>query len=340
MIIGTGNINSLLASSFQKDASLGLAHGKMGGCLYFYYLSRAQNSPDYRITAEKLLADIFGNIRTVEGLDMKNGLGGIGLGIHYLIKNKYVQGDVNKILRDIDDTVFKDFTDTRTSFRTNIAACIHILLYLSVRLPALDEDSEQGFLLRELAIQTINVSCNRIGLELFDEPAAFRSDYMLPLYIYVLGKMAGIGFYNHRIARILGEISSEILSRVPRLHANRLYLMAALNYAARHLTLDGWAQHILLLKQQIDFDVILDREIQSWNIFIDGGFAGVRLLADSSPELFSCSELSGIKQKIDRKTRSSQSVKQAWDLDTITPYKGLLNGFPGVALTRDNLLQI
>ncbi|MBF0576026.1 lanthionine synthetase LanC family protein [Dysgonomonas sp. GY617] len=86
-MIDTDTLNKKLIASLNSENNLGLATGKMGYCLYFYVLSRKLNNKEYQDTAEKLLDEIFDNIQMVSGIDVKNGLAGIGLGIDYLIKN-------------------------------------------------------------------------------------------------------------------------------------------------------------------------------------------------------------------------------------------------------------
>ena len=83
--------------------SIGLADGKMGLCIYFYYISRMYKSIEYKKNAELLIGGIFDKVVNINVYDIKTGLAGIGLGIDYLVENEYVKGDINDILEDVDE---------------------------------------------------------------------------------------------------------------------------------------------------------------------------------------------------------------------------------------------
>ena len=334
------NLPALLALSFDEESSLGFSDGKMGGSVYFFHLSRTCHHPPYKKIAEKLLDQVFNNIHSVEKLDLRDGLTGIGMAIHYLIHNKYVQGNENIILRNIDDTLFKNRIFGIAHSNINIEIDTHILLYLCIRFQALEKIPEQHYLFQELAAEVINESYNKIDLNFFNEPVVFKIDHVLPLYIYVLSKIAKTGFYKQRIEKILNEISPNILNRIPCLDSNKLHLMAVLHYASQILPLEGWARHAQLLKREINFNHILSQEIQSWNIFIKNGFSGIKLLIDNSTEIFSSQEISTLKQRINQKIENSETMKHIWTPENIKPYNGLLNGFPSVVFVQDNLLKL
>lgn len=101
---------TLISSLNDTDIPLGLADGKMGICIYFYILSRYEKNKEYENIAENILDEIFKNIDKTTSIDVRTGITGIGLGITYLIKNKHVDGNINIILKDIDDTVFKNIS--------------------------------------------------------------------------------------------------------------------------------------------------------------------------------------------------------------------------------------
>ena len=125
--------NKLLALNFN-DYPLSLFYGKMGVCIYFYILSRIEPNDNYKHQAELLLDDILKESQNILDITMEYGLTGIGLGLNYLIKEKYIEGDINKILEDVDNLVFK-----RIAFMNNKKNNVHkteflyLLYYLYVR---------------------------------------------------------------------------------------------------------------------------------------------------------------------------------------------------------------
>ena len=73
MVIPPEDIKYLLASSFLEDSSIGLANGKKGGYIFFFYLSRTYPAFHYRKTAEELLGQVYENISNIRSIDLKNG---------------------------------------------------------------------------------------------------------------------------------------------------------------------------------------------------------------------------------------------------------------------------
>lgn len=103
----------------------------MGLCVYFYHLGRIDNNKQYTKIAEKLIDEIFEEITSISAIGIKNGLFGIALGISYLIKNGYVKGNENEIIKDIDDEIFKQISFNRLN--DNISILIQILYYIYMR---------------------------------------------------------------------------------------------------------------------------------------------------------------------------------------------------------------
>lgn len=95
----------LLNSSFVPD--LGLFHGKMGIVLFFAHYARYTGNPIYDDFAGKLLDEIYEDITMDLPINLEYGLCGIGWGIEYLIQNKFMDGDANEILEEIDSRIME-----------------------------------------------------------------------------------------------------------------------------------------------------------------------------------------------------------------------------------------
>ena len=98
--------NHLIINSSFLD-NLGLFHGKMGIVIFFYHYSRYTNNPIYEEFAGELLDEIFEEIHDKLPIDFENGYLGIGWGIEYLAEQKFIDGDTNDILADIDKKVME-----------------------------------------------------------------------------------------------------------------------------------------------------------------------------------------------------------------------------------------
>ncbi len=95
----------LLNASFIENP--GLLNGKMGIAIFFYHYTRYTNNKIYEDYAGKLIDEIYEEINTSTPVNFENGLTGIGWGIEYLVKNKFVQADTDEALGDIDSAIYR-----------------------------------------------------------------------------------------------------------------------------------------------------------------------------------------------------------------------------------------
>ncbi|GHV40068.1 hypothetical protein FACS1894179_06010 [Bacteroidia bacterium] len=327
------SLNTRLITYLEREnITLGLADGKMGFCIYFYYLSSVYTHTSYRKIAEKLLDDTFENVDAINSIDVKNGLAGIGLGINYLIKNNYVGGNVNIILKDIDDIIFKNLSYFKYSEKIDTLSIIHILYYLSVRLKNQKQGHENEYLFRELIIQTVNNLYERIDLSFYEEPLAYNIDYPLPQLLLVLSEIYQLNFYNYRLIKIIEELSYKVLSAFPVLHSNRLYLLWGMNAIQRQIKSKNWEKHIRLIHDQIDVDIILNQELRDKNIFVNNGYASIYYLMISLKNYFSPEQIKLYSERTLQKIESSAMWNVLQESQYFDRHKGLLSGFSGTAL--------
>lgn len=104
----------IIHSSFIKDISL--YHGKMGIILFFVHYARYTSNKVYDDFAGELLDSIFEELHTDIPIDMEQGLCGIGWGILHLLENKFMEGDPEEILSDIDAKIMERDLRRMTDF--------------------------------------------------------------------------------------------------------------------------------------------------------------------------------------------------------------------------------
>ena len=127
-------INQVLAylainSSYLTD--IGLFYGRMGIILFFVRYARISGLRQYEYLAEMLLEEIHKDMP----IQLASGLCGIGWGIEYLVRNGFMTGDTDKILKDIDQRVM-EYDPKRMkdlSFREGLTG---IVFYVLTRLSA------------------------------------------------------------------------------------------------------------------------------------------------------------------------------------------------------------
>lgn len=336
------SLNEKLITFLQKEnIPLGLAEGKMGLCIYFYVLGRNLRNKEYEAVAEKLLDDIFENIGVINSIDVKNGLAGIGLGVDYLIKNNYVKGNINVILKDLDDIIFKNLSYPQYYEKIDSLSLIHILYYLCIRLKQQKQGSENDYLYRELIIQTVNNLYEHIIPTFYDEPFAYNIDYPLPQFLFVLSKLYSLDFYNYRLIKIIEELSYKVLSIMPLFHCNKLYLLWGMDALNKLIKDEHWEKHIVLLKEHIDITHILNHELRNKNIYFNDGITSLCYFINSLPDYFSREESDITGKQIVERINSSE----VWSLLKDNPqyfenHTGLYNGFTGVSLLLQHLKSL
>jgi hypothetical protein len=328
-------LNKKLIASIEKGETkcYDLGYGDMGFSLYFHGLSRLTGEKAYQRRAKKLLDSVFEGINTIQTIDIKTGLAGIGLGVDFLIRNNYVKGNVNTVLGDIDDFIFKQLSFPKHYESLDAQTMIEALYYFSVRLEAQKKGSETEYLFKEIIIKTINNAYLKLEKTRLNGRLVYDAAYELPLFMYVLSKIFRLKFYGVRIVNILKELSPTVLSIIPALHANRLYLLWGMSVVRKQIEIEGWNEHIQVLKETIDFDKIVNSELCNQNVYFGDGATSLFLLADKLRKEFSADEIDRFQQHLLLKITRSDVWRLMEDDDPVyfEEHKGLYNGFCGIA---------
>ncbi|MDR1227130.1 MAG: hypothetical protein LBK47_09585 [Prevotellaceae bacterium] len=306
---------------------------KISVSLYFYQLSHFEHNKEYEKLAEKYLEDVFSEIHTVREVDIKNGLSGIGLGINYLVKNNFVSGNINIILQEIDNYLFKVMSVPQYHESANTFSMIQVLYYFYVRLKDQKKDNENEYLFQELCVKTINNIYSKIGKALIGNRLAYNVESELPLFLYVLSKISILNIYNVRITNILNELSPIVLSTIPMLHCNKLYLLWSMSAIYEQIKISGWNAHIELLIRELNLDEIVNTELKNRNIFFNDGATSIFLLAENVKKHLGEEIVYDFQRKLLKKIEQSE----VWyllktDLQYFSTHNNLYDGFCGVVL--------
>lgn len=326
-------LNERLINSFQLNAPFGLENGKMGFCLFAFWLARSENNQAYLKVAENLLDNIVCDGVSTNKVDLMNGMAGIGLALRYLLRASYIKGTPNTILKDLDDQIFRHLSYSKYLDSIHVLSLLQILFYMCLRTNDQVKGSESEYLYQELIIETTNYIYHKADMPFFEGSLHFGVTYMLPQYLFLLSNIYKMNFYNYRIIKILEELSVVVLSFLPVLHANRLFLMWGMDSIVNQINMKGWKSHIQLLKERIDINTILKDELRSRNIYIKNGVTGIYLLLSALEKHFSIRDYQLWMSKIIDKIDSSD----VWSIveqepDYLIKNRGLLSGLSGVSM--------
>ena len=330
--------DKLLLSNLEGYPA-GLFHGKMGMAVYFFHLSKIESNPKYQAKAEQLLDQVLlHDLSPNQSIDVEDGLAGVGLGITYLIKSRFVEGDVNELLEGIDDAIFRRIAFQENPSYFSPTLLVHLTGYLYIRLKE-QTDTNLRILYQDLIIKALNMLYNQIDDEFLSESHTFSVyDYPLPVFLWVIGKLLEAGFYNNRIYKMLDILRPRILSRFPLLHSNRLFLLWGMLNLRPYVHHVSWSNYIQLLYREISLGEILENEMIDRKIFISNGLSMIYIVLHSINRYFPDYQISFDPQTIYTKIMNSD----AWNamLEREYFYKihhGLLNGFPGVQLVLSHI---
>lgn len=122
------SLNKHLIGSLHTSYPFGLAHGKMGLLIYLYHLYDYTQEAIYKEKAERLLDDLLENDLSKNAeLTVEEGLCGVALGLDYIVKKQFVDGDINDLLSGIDDLLFKKLVFGNMESRYSLSQLIHFL---------------------------------------------------------------------------------------------------------------------------------------------------------------------------------------------------------------------
>ena len=131
-----------MIGSLHTSYPFGLAHGKMGSLIYLYH--DYTQEAIYKEKAERLLDDLLENDLSKNAeLTVEEGLCGVALGLDYIVKKQFVDGDINDLLSGIDDLLFKKLVFGNMESRYSLSQLIHFLYYIYKRLEIQTNDNER-----------------------------------------------------------------------------------------------------------------------------------------------------------------------------------------------------
>lgn len=322
------NIND----EYIKKYPIGLAHGKMGICIFLFEYSKTISSNKSTNKAELLLDDITNNLSKIHEIDIEHGLSGIAIGLTYLTNNQFISGNSNKIFQEFNNILYQKLNQQKQGFSIDIL--IQVLYYFQTYLQNGDMNRENRFLYSNLCVSLLNNIHEIINIEYFLEPyTPSLMGYKLPFLLYTLSKSLTIQETSYKAERMLIEMSSEITSIIPQKNLNKIYLLFGLLSINNKRIHSLWHKYIDFIFHDIDIIKMLTKELKDQHIFFDNGAVGAYWLMKQINKLNTPYHFNIDKTMFDHKIYNSQ----AWNLMKNNPeylqqHLGLMHGYTGILM--------
>ena len=332
-------INGYLLENAKEENGLGLLNGKLGLSIYFYHLAKKTENQEFQETADNLVGEIFEKLSEAKlPTDFENGLAGIAYGISYLVNADFVEADLDETLSELDDRVYRFLEDQKNNLPANFRN--GILGYLIYSLDRLESSLKSGhqsniYIFQKLAAGLLNQLGQLIEEEKLQdrEPQLFNIFWDLPLALIVIAQSKRLQVNPNKVERILDYLLPNLLSLVPSLHCNRLYLLLGIESILKEVDNSVLRKHAEFLKSCIDRETIFNSECKSLNIHVFDGVSGLRLIVEKLEEIAGDSFFIPSDELVFNKINESV----CWGKnDFYDPFKksiGLVSGLSGIGWT-------
>ncbi len=325
-------LNHRLMTTDLAKLPIGLFYGKMGICIYFFNAAKQTDNKEYRQFAEKLLDEVYEKINEIQSIDLDTGLVGVAWGINYLIRNEFVSGNPDVVLKNIDDQLFKtlNFVWLEDQKRKRIEY-LKILFYCAIRLETC-RNKQEKVLMQDLVIKILNhIEHGWLPKSDWTQPVNFWIEYELAMYLLITSRLYEQGFYNYKIMKIWDELTDTVLFSLPVQHVNRVYLLLGIKSVLYCAPRPAWEQHANLLQQNIDKERILHHDFRNKNINIRNGVAGYGIVLNMLSRYMPIEDF-GTKEEIRQKIALSNCWAEEFNPESekLLENVGLYSGFAGV----------
>lgn len=245
----------------NEGINQGLLTGNLGLSIYFFNLNKLFNNPEFGNIAEDLIDKVLNGVnKSVYNNNFDSGLLGIGWGIEHLIQNKFVNGDSDIVLEEIDDKIFKVVNEwDRDSFELNDGLTGY-LFYLINRLSNKSNQQSMAFLInKELLIHAINKLYELVTADFSTiiEDREFDLFWRFPVSLFGLIEAYKLNIHVEKIKSIIKQWLPRFEAYIPSMHINRLYMALILTKLDEIIPDVRLKKHIQILLFAIDFEQLI-----------------------------------------------------------------------------------
>ncbi len=331
-------ITQIIKQSRLNGENYAFLHGNAGLCFFFYHLARSTNNPEYEELADNLLDKTFDNLNTAALSDFENGLAGIGWAVEYLVQNGFAEGDMDEILEEVDNKVFKLLNESNLNSFELTNGLTGYLFYLINRLKRpINPSSMAQWINRELLILVIN-KLDEVVTSQFSsitKEMYFDLFWRFPVMFYGLVEAFDLNIYSEKIRCMINQWVMNLEAYLPSMHINRLYMATVLTLINERLPNRRLKKQIQILLFATDFDV-LKTEVDAQALNIRFGWPGVVWLLYKASQIIPVSYpnyqlINVTRNEITKKYKGT--LERAFTTSEANPKQfGISEGLAGIGL--------
>lgn len=275
----TKELEERIEKALQQLCHPSLPKGEMGVCIYYFVMGRMAHDACLTQKGEKALQRIMSGMARYKKLSIEKGVTGLGLGVTYLLRHGYVEGDINEVLRDIDSYVYKgiEVIIENEELTDGKLPVLDVLIYFVERYVDTLNPVRKMFYQRMVTRLFNHVYVHRPDT-FYQESLPFNLMKDSCLFMSVLVRIHELGIERKRIARIFNEMKIFLFSNVPLSQANRLQLLTVARMVGKCTDDSDWLDYADRLSQGVSLHHVLEEELMDKSILPMSGVIGVWLL--------------------------------------------------------------
>lgn len=272
-----------------QGGDFGFFTGKSGCSLALFVISKKYNDVESRIYAEKLLQETIEEMNSSTDLSIDKGILGVALVINFLIYNRYIDGDVDEVLGDVDALLYKNLKNEDIHYGLSCTSgLVCFLVYLVERIGCTKNRKSLCANMNEESLRTVINKLGQTAMPQFvnltkDVYTSIINDY--PILFLYLGKAIKLGVYSDTIYSIAKTWTKSVTSYLPYHSINRLYLAISLSYLNQSIKNELLEKYIKLLLFSLDMDDIY-KEVDEKIMNINEGAFFIEILLWASKNQF------------------------------------------------------
>lgn len=316
----------------SKLLNNGLYSGKIGLSLYYYNLGDKLNNPLYEEIAGEFLDSVSYDLSKKNiPLSFDYGIAGIGFAISYMIKQKWIDADVDDVLSDIDDRLLQYLLHEKQISKGLDKGMLGYMLYFYMRLNN-TKIEENSIIFKHTLIDLINQLSLNLENGIFEthESHSFKVNWSLPIFLTLLSLIHKQNIHQIKIEKILTELENPILSFMPISHANRLCLYLTLKCVISVIPFSSFETHAEMIKKNISFEKILNTEFEKKQIRLIDGLAGLNLLLSIYKEIIPSIATEWNQKEIIEQLNSLPLFNDEEKTQNTNTSHGLIEGLEGI----------